>query len=212
MKESLILVGGGGHCKSCIDVIESEGRFSIAGILDSPEKVGTKLLQYPVIGDDDSIPLFVAKGYSFLITIGQVKLSQKRRALYFFLKEKGAKLATVVAPSASISKYASVGAGTIVMHHAFINAGATVGNNVILNTNCLLEHDAVINDHVHVSTHAVVNGGVTVGENCFIGSNSVVVQNISIASEVTIGAGAVVTKNIRQMGTYVGIPAKQIGI
>jgi hypothetical protein len=28
----LILIGGGGHCKSCIDVIELETKYAIAGI------------------------------------------------------------------------------------------------------------------------------------------------------------------------------------
>ena len=34
MKE-IILIGGGGHCKSVIDVIECDGSFKIAGILIS---------------------------------------------------------------------------------------------------------------------------------------------------------------------------------
>ena len=36
MKE-IILIGGGGHCKSVIDVIELEGQFLIGGIVDRPE-------------------------------------------------------------------------------------------------------------------------------------------------------------------------------
>ncbi len=30
-------MGGGGHCKSCIDVIEQEGKYKIAGIVDAKE-------------------------------------------------------------------------------------------------------------------------------------------------------------------------------
>ena len=37
-KPEIILVGGGGHCKSCIDVIEAEGRFIIKGIIDLPDR------------------------------------------------------------------------------------------------------------------------------------------------------------------------------
>ena len=36
-KEKIVLVGGGGHCKSVIDVIECEGRFEIAGNVDQRE-------------------------------------------------------------------------------------------------------------------------------------------------------------------------------
>jgi hypothetical protein len=34
---SIFLIGGGRHCKSCIDVIEQEGLFDIAGILDKAD-------------------------------------------------------------------------------------------------------------------------------------------------------------------------------
>lgn len=67
----LILLGGGGHCKSVIDVAESAG-YTILGILDKPELVGTKVLDYEIIGTDDAIPQYVDKA-EFLITVGQIK-------------------------------------------------------------------------------------------------------------------------------------------
>ena len=36
-KKSIVLIGGGGHCKACIDVIEVEGKYNIIGIIDVPE-------------------------------------------------------------------------------------------------------------------------------------------------------------------------------
>ena len=53
MKEKIILVGGGGHCKSCIDVIEQEGAYQIAGVVDVPEKLHQKILGYEIIATDD---------------------------------------------------------------------------------------------------------------------------------------------------------------
>jgi len=47
MKEKIILIGGGGHCKSCIDVIEQEGRFIIAGIVLAPEYAQNAKFQDP---------------------------------------------------------------------------------------------------------------------------------------------------------------------
>ena len=37
MKPKIILIGGGGHCKSVIDVIEEENKYIIAGIVDKKE-------------------------------------------------------------------------------------------------------------------------------------------------------------------------------
>ena len=42
---NLLLLGGGGHCKSCIEVIEAEANFTIAGILDAADKVGQDIYQ-----------------------------------------------------------------------------------------------------------------------------------------------------------------------
>ena len=39
----LILIGGGGHCKSVIEAAESAG-YSILGVLDMPEDVGKEIL------------------------------------------------------------------------------------------------------------------------------------------------------------------------
>ena len=50
--EKIILIGGGGHCKSVIDVIEQEGKFQIAGIIDKQGNI-SKVLGYPIIGNDD---------------------------------------------------------------------------------------------------------------------------------------------------------------
>ena len=54
-KEDIILVGGGGHCQSVIDVIETTKQYRIAGIIDSVDLVGKNILSYPVIGSDIDI-------------------------------------------------------------------------------------------------------------------------------------------------------------
>jgi sugar O-acyltransferase (sialic acid O-acetyltransferase NeuD family) len=210
MKKPLILIGGGGHCRSCIDVIEAEGSYAIEGILDTPDRIGKTLLGYSFIGDDTMIDSLVKKGYYFLVTLGQMNVASKKKDLFLSLRNRGAKMAIIQSPTSRVSKHASLGEGTIVMHSSCINAGATVGENVILNTGSLVEHDVTIESHVHVSTHAIINGGSSIKENCFLGSNSVVVQNVQINSGVVIGAGAVVTASIDKAGTYVGCPAKRI--
>jgi len=32
--KNLILIGAGGHCRSCIDVIEAEKKYKIIGLID----------------------------------------------------------------------------------------------------------------------------------------------------------------------------------
>jgi sugar O-acyltransferase (sialic acid O-acetyltransferase NeuD family) len=208
MTDSLILIGGGGHCRACIDVIESAG-ITIAGILDKEGK-GKNVLGYPVIGSDDQLKKLKEEGHSFIITVGQIKTAELRIRLYRELKALGASLVTIIAPSAHISRHAMIGEGSIIMHQAVVNAAARVGVNSIVNNKALIEHDCLIGDHCHISTAAVINGGCTLGNGVFIGSNAVLVQGVQIANEVVIGAGSVVVKNIEYPGIYAGQPARSI--
>lgn len=205
MNKPLILIGGGGHCKSVIEAAESAG-YSILGVLDMPEDIGKEILSTKVIGIDDDIPQYVDKA-EFVITVGFIKNPATRIKLYNRVKEAGGKLATIIASTAHVSKYATIGEGTVVMHQAFVNAGARVGNNVILNTFTNVEHDAVIGDQCHISTGTMVNGDCKVGANCFIGSQSVLANGITVGDDIIVGAGSLVRKSINIKGIYSGNPA-----
>ncbi|MGZ4089315.1 MAG: acetyltransferase [Bacteroidia bacterium] len=209
-KNSLILVGGGGHCRSCIDVIEQEGKYTIHGILDAVEVKGTTILGYPVLGQDGLMNQLIEEGHHFLVTIGQIKSAVIRVRLFNRLKAHRAKLATVISPKAYLSGTASVAEGSIVLHGAIINTGSFVGFNTIINSKSLVDHDTRIGNHVHISTCAILNGGCSVGDESFIGSGTVIANNISIGDNVVIGAGSVVIKDAMETGVYAGNPCKKI--
>jgi len=192
MNEKIILIGGGGHCKSCIDVIEQEDRFTIAGIVDVPEKKQHNVLGYSVIGSDADLEELIKTFPNVLITVGQIKSATRRMELFSYLKQIGAHFPMIQSPLAYISSHAQVAEGTIVMHHALINAGARVGRNCIINNKALIEHDAVIEDHCHISTGAVVNGGVIIGRGSFFGSGTVAVENASIPANSFIKANSLI--------------------
>jgi len=190
MKKPLILIGGGGHCKSVIDAAESAG-YPILGVLDQPEKVGQDILNYKYIGTDDDIPNYVDKA-EFVITVGQIKSSSIRHKIAERVAKAGGNLATVVASDAYVSKYATIGEGTVVLHKAFVNAGARVGKNCIINTMVNIEHDAQIGDFCHISTGTMVNGETKIGHDTFVGSGSTLYNCIEIADNSIIPAGSVV--------------------
>lgn len=200
----LILVGGGGHCKSVIDAAESAG-YLIKGILDLPENVGNKILDYYIVGTDDDIHRFIAD-YDFIVTLGFIKDASLRIQLHENIQKAGGELATVIASTAHVSKYAEIGEGTVVLHQAFINAGARVGKGCIINTFANIEHDAIIGDYSHISTGSIVNGDCKVGEGTFLGSQSVMVNATSVVDGCIIGAGSVVRKSLFKKGIYLGNP------
>lgn len=210
MKEEIVLIGGGGHCKACVDVIEAENRFKIAGIIDTEEKLHQRILDYEVIACDSDLPKLVKSYKYFLITIGCVKNPYSRVEKFEYLKQLGAECPVIVSPLAYVAKSACIGEGTIVMHKACVNTKASIGRNCIVNTAALVEHDTKINEHCHISTGSIINGECNIGNRVFVGSNSVVVNNININDDAVIGAGSVVIESIGKAGTYLGIPAQRV--
>ncbi len=188
-KPPILLVGAGGHARACIDVLEQEGRFAVAGLVGLPDEVGTRILGYPVLGTDADLPALLGDYAHALITVGQIKTPEPRMQLFDLVQQSGCALPVIVSPHAYVSAHATVGAGTIIMHGAVVNAGAVVGRNCIINSQSLVEHDSVIADHCHIATAAAINSGVHIGAGTFIGSNSSVRQCTNIGEHCLIGMG-----------------------
>ena len=210
VKKDLVLIGGGGHCKSCIEVIHSDGVYNILGILDMPSEIGKEILGVKVIGTDEDFQKYNDLGCTFLITIGQIKTAAIRIRMFEHLQSIGASLATIVAKTAYVSTYAEIGAGSIIMHQTFINAGVKVGCNNIINTGAVLEHDVQIGKHNHISTGAYVNGDCTIGDENFIGSGTIIANGIEVGDGIVIGAGSVLFRSLKKEGTYLGNPLRKI--
>jgi len=189
VKKKVILLGGGGHCKSCIDVIEQAGSHEIVGIIDQQDQLGELVLGYKVIGTDEEIELLANKGNEFLVTVGQIKTAKIRERLFNQLRQYNAKIATIISPRAYVSQHAKIGSGSIIMHDVLVNASANIGKNCIINTKALIEHDAIIGDHCHISTAAIVNGGTKIKQRTFFGSNATSKEYVASSEEAFIKAG-----------------------
>ena len=208
-KPEIILIGGGGHCLSCIEVIESMSEFQIAGIIDSKSKIGDEILGYKIIGCDDDLRILRNKYDYALISIGQMESVTIRKKLFNLLKELGYILPVIMASTAYVSRNSVIGEGSIVMHQSIVNSLSRIGKNCIINTRALIEHGTIVGDFCHISTNAVLNGNVSVGDECFIGSNTTFANGLSVVSDVFIGANSLITKNIKFPGVYIGSPAKK---
>jgi sugar O-acyltransferase (sialic acid O-acetyltransferase NeuD family) len=191
----IILIGGGGHALSCIDVIEHEKKFKIVGIVDDKLKK-EKILNYKVIGGDTDLKKIKKNVDYAFITVGQIGLSNKRRNIFNKLKKLGFKIPIIISPKSMLSKNVKINEGTIIHHGVAVNSGVTVGKNCIINTNCLLEHGVKVGDHTHIATSVVINGDVRVGSSSFIGSGAIIRNSLNIGSKAFIPMGKIVIKNI----------------
>jgi len=202
-KQPIVLVGGGGHCRSCIDLVEQHGSYRVAGIVDKAEKIGEQILGCRVFAEDDDIAQLTSEYRFFLITIGQIRSAALRKKTFALVRQHGGTLPVICSPLAHVSPHARIGMGTVIMPYALVGPGAVVGENCIINTRALVEHDTVIGDHCHLATGAIVNGGCRIGDEVFIGSGSVVREQIRIAAKTVVGCGARIIKDITASGETV---------
>lgn len=203
-KPNLILIGAGGHAHACIDVIEQHGQYQIMGLVGMPEEMHARHLGYSVIATDNDLPQLAKECQYALITVGQILSPDSRIRLYQQAAKLGFQLPVIVAPTAHVSRHASIGTGSIVMHGAIVNAGAKVGVNCIINTRALLEHDATVEDHCHISTGAILNGNVHIGAGSFVGSGSIIKEGVMLGMGCVVGMGLSVRHNQSDYSRFVG--------
>ncbi len=194
--KSLVLLGGGGHCRSCIEVIETTGLFRIEGIIDNKISKTETCLGYPFIGSDKDLDKIKTMNAMAFVTIGQINSPNKRKNLYEILNGQEIKTPVIKASTSVVSRYSKIQEGSIIMHGAVVNACANIGVNVIINSLALIEHDVQIGDHCHISTGARINGNVEIGDGSFVGSGAIIHQNIKIGRNSVIPAGAVISNDV----------------
>ena len=207
--DEIILLGGGGHAKVLIDLINTSMQFEISGILDTQLEIGTKVLNVPVLGDDDLLSGLYSKGIkNVCIAIGSVKDNVRRRILFDKVKQMGLLVPYLLHPQAIIvSRNIHFSEGVQIMAGVNVQTGSLFKENTIINTGAIIEHDCSIGSHVHICSGVVISGGCTVGDGTFIGAGATVMQGINIGKCVTVAAGAVVVKDVPESSMVKGVPA-----
>ena len=192
--KDIILIGAGGHCESCIEIIENEKKFKILGLIDNNKK--GFFLGYKILGSDKDLLKLRSLTDNSFITLGQIKNYEKRKKLFKNLLKLKFDIPKIISKLSYISKRALIKNGTIVMNGCIINSGSVIGNNCIVNTGSIIEHNVSIGDNSHISVGVLINGNVKIGNNCFIGSGAIIRNKISIGNNCVIGMGKIVKRNI----------------
>lgn len=210
MKEKLILIGGGGHCRVILDTLNKINKYKLIGIIDLGVKIGMSIYDIPIVGTDNDLPKIFRNGVrNCFISIGSTGNPKERVKIYKITKNIGYNHPNIISPDSIISPRAVLGSGNFIGPGVIINSGARIGNNCIINTGAIVEHDCIISDFVHLSPGATLSGTANIGKNTHIGTASVIIQKIKVGDNCMIGAGSVVTKDIKDGVFAYGNPCKK---
>ena len=193
--KKLLLIGGGGHCRSVADAALS--LYGQVGIVEKDSACWETYRDLPVIGTDGDLPRLLAEGWNeAFITVGSVGETALRRRLFERVTSLGFHVPAIIDPSAAVAHDVELGDGVFVGKRAVLNAGSRVGWCAIVNTGAIIEHDCTIGNYAHISPGAVLCGDVVVGEDTHVGAGSVVRQQLKIGRSVMVGMGSVVVSDI----------------
>lgn len=212
-RSAYIIVGAGGHATVLADALLTAGAAQLLGFTDNdPARRDATLCGLPVLGSDDVLQ-GVDRQMTWLVNgLGSLdnRAPSARFCVQQALMKKGWRFASVIHPTACVSRFAQLGDGVQVMAGCVVHAGARIGDGVILNTRSIIEHDTEVGDWSHVAPGATICGQVRLGDFCHVGAGAVVRQGVQLGPRCLVGVGAAVIHDFSGDVVLVGVPARRV--
>jgi len=211
----LVILGTSGNSLEILDaVIEAHRaglspRYRVIGLLDdNPAVHGTSRLGVPVLGglsEARQIP-----DAMFINGIASTRTYRRKPSIIGALGLSDERFATVLHPSAVISNFAIIGAGTAVLANVVVGACAKVGRHVHVLPLSVLSHDVEIGDFATIASSVSLSGFVKIGRASYIGAAASIRGNVRVGEESLVGMGAVVLKDVNPGAIVAGVPAAEL--
>ena len=205
--KKIILVGAGGFGRELLwwikDINKVEKKWEIAGFIDdNPNALDGYECDYKIIG---SIKDWQPKeDEEFALAFGSPSLKRK---IVEIMKNKGAKFATIIHPTAMLSEFAKVGEGLIMFPYSKISCNTTIGDFVTLLATPI-GHDTLVGDYTVISGGCNIVRNVRIGKDVFLAAGVCIAQDIQIGDGAYLGLGSVVLKDVPDGSTVFGNPAR----
>lgn len=202
----IVLIGAGGHSRSTLGIIKSQGIFKTVGFLDDTKSEGdTFYKDIKFLGKVSDLELVIKKFRTFAIGIGTPLTFRKK--IYSTLKANEVDLPELVHSWSMLDSDVIISSGVQIHSGAIVRYGARLGSNTIINSGAVVDHDSTIGNHSSISPNATICGGVEIGDCTFVGAAATVLPRVKVGSNCIIAAGAVLTQNVPDGKMAIGHPA-----
>ena len=205
--KKIYVVGAGGFGRELLwwikDINKVTPTWEIVGFLDDdPHALDAYECDYKIVG---SIKDWEPKeDEEFALALGSPSLKRK---IVDVLKNKGAKFATIIHPTAMLSEFAHFGEGFIMFPYSKLSANSTVGDFVTL-LSSPIGHDTIIGDYSVISGNCNIVRNVVIGKDVFLAAGVSIAQDIHIGDGAYLGIGSVILKDVQPGAVMFGNPAR----
>ena len=143
----------------------------------------------PVIPFEELTESFNPAENDILIAIGNKRMGNIRKDVFWSVKEKGYQVASFIHSTCSIHSN-DIGEGNILLENCLIYPFAKIGSGNLLWDHVLISHDCVVGDFNTFSSYADLCGYVTIGSNGYFGKHCVIQEHSIMADYTLVGANA----------------------
>lgn len=200
----LLILGTGTYAVEVADLASDVGTFQLGGFVAStpPYKAGDTIMGLPVYWVNE-LARFVNTHYAVcaISTTHRWQFIEQARAA-------GMRFASVVHPTARVSRRCTLGEGVIISAGVVLSTHSHIGDHVILNRGALIGHDSRIGTCSTIGPGANLAGNVTVGSRTTVGMGALVIEKLTLGSQVVVGAGSLVIADVPDRVQVVGSPAR----
>ncbi|MDA3867665.1 MAG: acetyltransferase [Salinivirgaceae bacterium] len=216
--KKIIIIGGYGNgtvAASTIEDINAHSKtkeWEILGFLNDRET--NPINGFPVLGKVEHeavIEYLKDDNVYFLYTLISTKLNYSFLHKLHDLKIPTEKFATIIHPTAVISKFAKIGNGVCIQPFVSVGPNVEIGNHVQIYAQSLIGHNSTLKDYSYVANNACVGASVVLEEGAYLGTNCSTLENITIGKWSLVGIGSVVIKSVDDYTKIVGNPSRVIG-
>ncbi len=202
-QKPLILLGVGPHVQEMAEIVERMNAvrptWNLLGFITEDAKYsGADWNGYPVLGDISVLPQYPDAFFA------------PESEWYQLDRIPLGRFATLIDPSAFVSRSASIGRGCVIYPGAFIGCRARLDHFVFCLSGCTINHDNVLEERVMLTSRVTLAGSVYIEQRAYLGQGANVRQNIRIGRKSLVGMGAVVVKDVPPNCVVAGNPAHVI--
>ncbi|MEV6006838.1 acetyltransferase [Streptomyces sp. NPDC051976] len=215
----LVLIGAGGFARETAqavrDVIaddEAHGRrarWQFLGHLDDdPALHGRDVDGVPVLGGTGL--LRDLPGARTVVCVGSPRDYAVRARLVRRLALPEHRYATVVHPTAVVSRTSRVGPGSVLLAHCVLTAAVRVGAHVAVMPQVVLTHDDVVADFATLASGVRLGGGARLERGAYVGAGSLVREFTTVGAWSLVGMGSTVLGAVPPGEVWAGSPARRL--
>lgn len=193
MKELLLLGAGSGSREVALLVQRinaAGGDWVLRGFVDEDTRlVGTQVDGVPVFGLDHphgDVELHVASG---------IMNSEARERLLARFAQRGARLATLVAPDVVLPADFRAEEGCVIMPGTIVSFDVQLGRGTLVMWGAALGHHLRVGAFTTILTRALIAGGCSIGARATIGAGAVLNVQTHIGDDALVGVGTTVLAN-----------------